>query len=560
MRLLALCLCLPASALAQERLQHEFVEPSFLRNHQPLSAGGTEVEGGDPVPTAVKRDGTRLEAPGADDSNTPSMDPAAADRIPRPDEARPDRKTTQDQALTYHAVFNPTVAPMRRNVTFDMVKDDYALAIRPGPRQPVPLSSRTPVAGREMFWGDIKLALGNGPAPLPSVAPDMRILAVRPEPAVAIRFSKDGADNYYVESPHKGTVRVVFLVDAPSSYFSAPVPRNVPLDTQAGHPATQLPARIRAEAQGVLTRIGVSRRMSFDAGVNRLVHWFRAFEAGTPPAKQGSIFVDLALGQKGVCRHRAFAFTLAARAAGVPTRQVQNEAHAFVEILAPDGKWRRIDLGGQAPSVDFKNKQDHRLHQPPPDAFDKPEAYTSQYSAQLQGVGGGADGGDGEATFTDKPDPLNANARAADGDPQPGDGDGPMSDWEGPPPEVPLPPTDPSIDPVTAPATARPVTIALDREAGRFEAFRGERLPFAVTGQLAAEGTPAGGVKVQVYLLPDGGGDPRPVGKAVKSGADGRFKAQVQLPPTMVLGQYRLIVASEASSTFLPARSDQRGQ
>ena len=157
--------------------------------------------------------------------------PTAEDRIDRPKEARPDRKTTQDQALTYHAVFNPTVAPMRRNVSFDLVKDNYALTIAPSPKRRVPLSPRTPVPGREMFWGDVKLALGKGPAPMPSVAPDMRILAVRTEPAVQVRFSKDAADNYYVDATHQGLVRVVFLVDVPSSYFSAPVPGNVPLDT-----------------------------------------------------------------------------------------------------------------------------------------------------------------------------------------------------------------------------------------------------------------------------------------------------------------------------------------
>lgn len=563
---LALLVGLPGAALAQERLLHEFVEPSFLRNHRPAASGGTEIEGGDPLPSAVKRDGTRLEAPGADDSDTPSMDPEAPDRIPRPDEARPDRKTTQDQALTYHAVFNPSVAPLRRNVTFDLVKDDYGLAIAPGPRQPVPLAARAPVPGREMFWGDVKLALGSGPAPLPSVAPDMRIMAVQATPEVPVRFSKDGADNYYVESPHKGTVRIVFLVDAPSSYFAAPVARNVPLDTQADHPATQLPEKIRQEAQGVLVQLGISRGMAFDAGLNRLIRWFRDFEAGAPPPKQGSIFVDLALGRKGVCRHRAFAFTLAARAAGIPTRQVQNEAHAFVEILAPDGAWRRVDLGGEAPSVDFKNGQDHRLHQPPPDAFDKPERYAAQYSAQLQGVGQGADGRGGNAVIGDRPPPLDASGRrpGADGA-RDGAGDGPMSDFEGPAPEVPLPPvdpqdpTDPSAPPAVSAPNARAVHIAVEPDGGRFDAYRGEALPFDVAGRLDAEGAPVAGVKVQVYLLADGG-DPRPVGRAVATGPDGRFRARVTLPPTLVLGQYRLIVASEASSAFLPARSDQRGQ
>ncbi|MGK0361168.1 MAG: hypothetical protein ACI9U2_003486 [Bradymonadia bacterium] len=546
-------------AHAQARLRHEYVDPSFLRNNQPLSGAGTEVEGGDPVPAAVSRDGARLAAPGADDSNTPTMDPIDGDAIPRPDEARPDRQTTQDQALTYHAVFNPTVAPMRRNISFDRIKADYRMVVTGSPNRRVPLAPRTPVAGREMFWGDVKLSLGQGPAPVPSVAPDMRVLAVRTEPDVPVQFSKDVADNFYVESTHRGPVRVVFLVDAATSYFSAPVPGNVPLDTQSDHPATQLPDGIRREAQGVLETIGVRPDMSFAAGLDALVIWFRGFESGQPSPAKASIFVDLALGRKGVCRHRAFAFTLAARAAGIPTRQVQNEAHAFVEVLAPDGLWRRIDLGGEAPSLDFKNGENHRLHQPPPDAFGKPESYASQYSAQLQGQGGD---GAGDAQITDKPQPLNGpgggsgSGSGAGGDPTL---DAPMSDsGDAPPIEVALPeagPAGPPTDAVTN-QPLQPVSVQLDRTAGDFEAFRGEGLPFEVVGSVTAAGAGAKAVRVQVYLLPEGGGDPRPVGAAVSTDAQGRFTSKVRLPPTLMLGHYRLVVASKSTGEFEPGRSD----
>ena len=49
--------------------------------------------------------------------------------------------------------------------------------------------------------------------------------------------------------------------------------------------------------------------------------------------------------RKGVCRHRAYAFLVTAQSLGIPTRLVENEAHAWVEVH--DGTlWRRIDLGG----------------------------------------------------------------------------------------------------------------------------------------------------------------------------------------------------------------------
>ena len=70
-----------------------------------------------------------------------------------------------------------------------------------------------------------------------------------------------------------------------------------------------------------------------------------------PPTGHDDVYLDLALSQRGVCRHRAFAFLVTALHLGIPTRMVVNEAHAWVEVS--DGTlWHRIDLGGDivAPS------------------------------------------------------------------------------------------------------------------------------------------------------------------------------------------------------------------
>ena len=71
-------------------------------------------------------------------------------------------------------------------------------------------------------------------------------------------------------------------------------------------------------------------------------------DSDEPPHGRGSVYLDLALSKKGVCRHRAFAFLVTAQSLGIPTRLVENEAHAWVEVH--DGTlWRRIDLGGAGP-------------------------------------------------------------------------------------------------------------------------------------------------------------------------------------------------------------------
>ena len=55
--------------------------------------------------------------------------------------------------------------------------------------------------------------------------------------------------------------------------------------------------------------------------------------------------------QKGVCRHRAFAFLVTALGLGIPARMVANEAHAWVEVRGETG-WQRIDLGGAAAAIE----------------------------------------------------------------------------------------------------------------------------------------------------------------------------------------------------------------
>ena len=107
-----------------------------------------------------------------------------------------------------------------------------------------------------------------------------------------------------------------------------------------------LPDNVARDAAVVRAAIGVSRAMRPRDAIAKLVDYFRGFtDSAETPAPRGSVYLDLALSKKGVCRHRAFAFLITAQSLGIPARLVENEAHAWVEIH--DGTlWRRIDLGG----------------------------------------------------------------------------------------------------------------------------------------------------------------------------------------------------------------------
>ena len=88
--------------------------------------------------------------------------------------------------------------------------------------------------------------------------------------------------------------------------------------------------------------IGVSRAQAPREALRRLVSYFRAFAPSEdPPTGHDDVYLDLALSQKGVCRHRAFAFLVTALGLGLPARMVTNEAHAWVEV-SDSRRWHRI--------------------------------------------------------------------------------------------------------------------------------------------------------------------------------------------------------------------------
>jgi hypothetical protein len=231
-------------------------------------------------------------------------------------------------------------------------------------------------------------------APLPSVAPDMRILSYEAEPPINLTFSKDGADNFYVRSDEAsahGEYRLVFLVDADAGYFAPALPtgqRYTPAMVRRMAPpeiVAQLPDGVQRAAERSLRELGIDDHTPLPDAFNKLVYYFRGFTAKDPPPSTGDIYRDLFASQAGVCRHRSFAFMITANALGIPTRYVENEAHAFVEVWFPERGWQRIDLGGAALRMDVEGADGKTLHRPrAEDPFAKPDAYKDSYT-QLEG-------------------------------------------------------------------------------------------------------------------------------------------------------------------------------
>lgn len=466
----------------------------------------------------------------------------------------PDDNTGPDSTLHYISVFNPDVLPFKRMSAVDAVADNYALKIGRPALTELPVGGVTDPKTRDWFYGNMMIELQpNADVPIPSVAPDMRILSYDVKPKIALKFEKDGADNFYVrtdESSASGQYRLIIYVDADAGYFAPSLPTKAKYTPRMV--ATMTPPELRpimsdavkSSARTTLDKLGITPDQPLGDAFNALVSYFRGFTAKPLPANAtGDIYRDLCDSQAGVCRHRAFSFMITANALGIPARYVENEAHAFIEVWFPERRWQRIDLGGAALRMDVANAEDKKLHNPrSEDPFAKPPEYSQQYT-QLEGDIRGLT----QKQISDRKKP-NATPSGSLGQ-GPGQGPGNGSGNSGPDRITP----DPSLPTVTQDPKKK--TPRLDVTTADTAAFRGDVVH--VEGRVVAEGKPIPDHPVDVFLAPAGrrGANPIPLGRAV-SDANGRFTQEFTVPASLNLATYEIYLASPEDAYYNAALSD----
>jgi transglutaminase-like putative cysteine protease len=534
-------------------------------------------------PTAIRDDEKILPEP------EPAAEPAAEEPIhgrggfgaDRRTEAIPDARTGSDDTLHYVEVFNPSVVPFKRMSALDAVRDDYTLVIGQPSQQELRVTG-VPTPGYDRFWGSLLIDLRPGEeVPIPSVAPEMRIVSYEAEPRTQLTFSVDGAGNFYVrgdEPDARGVHRLVFLVEADPRYFAPVVPTGLRVsDIPAGrvHP---LPARVQELAEQALRTeaLRLRRDTPLEDALARLVQYFRAFEPKQLVSPTGDVYWDLFTQQAGVCRHRSLAFMITANALGIPTRFVSNEAHAWVEVWAPrargsrEGGWMRIDLGGAAVSLEVKNVSGKAMYRPRgEDPFPKPHEYSENYTRLEGDVSGLSSDQIAEARTTrpgrgagQEPGRGGAGGGArgsTDAVFDDGGGDGGEVDDGGEVASGDEPPR------VPGPGEGLPV-VSDDALRGKRQtgirvtgagptAFRGETVTIegVVTG---ADGAGLPRQHVVLHLAPAGreGAGARIVGHTT-SGPDGRFRADVLVPFEIELTEQEVFASTPGDDAQQPAVS-----
>jgi hypothetical protein len=438
---------------------------------------------------------------------------------------QPDRDTRRPEVGGYDEPFTPSTAPFKRMSAFDAVHEDYSLYVRDDRLVPMAIGGAARPE-EDAFYADEVVDLVPGrPVRIPSVAPGARILHARlgvGAEDIAFRVERDGVDNWSLEARSLRAVRARLVMElaAPRAAFGGPF----------GDPSwsalplvAPLPENVARDAAVVRAAIGVSRRMSPHAAVARLVEYFRGFAPSSElPRRQSSIYVDLALSKKGVCRHRAFAFMVTAQSLGLPTRLVVNEVHAWVEVH--DGTlWRRLDLGGAGEArLTSSGDAERPAYDAPADAFRWPPGAAR-----------------GDELFTE--------ARAhADGAAASNSGEDPTAGAAGATPNGPRrsPAAPDSEEP--RPETAERAASAVTLEVADADARRGE--PLHLSGRVTADGEPCANTGVELWLRDVKTHRETAIG-TLASDANGAFAGAIVVPVSASLGEYDVVAHTAGNAT-----------
>jgi hypothetical protein len=403
--------------------------------------------------------------------------------------------------------FAPALGPFARVSVLDRVDASYALVVGDAKLAPVP-AAVPPGPDRMLFYGRVELRLRRGVAvPIPSPAPGLRLHAAELRVGEAVRHERveilrDGAENLYARAAVDGARTLVYLVDAPRSYFEGPVPPDVTTDEVPRALVPTVPGSVRASAERALARMGASlEERSVSRLLGQLVPYFRSFIDGARPAGSADsrdVYWDLVTGQRGVCRHRAFAFVVTAQAVGLPARLVLSDVHAFAEVMIPHVGWRRIDLGGARMDLPpERHATGGGVRARADDPFPQPPSYRARSAGSMV-----APTASMSASASAKP---TASASASAG---------------------------------TSTTTTTTTTIELEVPAVQ-DSRRGDVIE--VRGRARSAGSEAAGIVVDVYLRALE--TPRSVWIAsAVTDAQGRFYAQGNIPRQVAGGEHQLIV------------------
>jgi Transglutaminase-like superfamily len=436
---------------------------------------------------------------------------------------RLDGDTSRPDEVGYEDPFTPAIPPFKRLFAFDSVGSDFDLVVADTRLSALAVGGK-PLPSDDQFFADLPITLSPGQnVRIPSVGPGARILAAQTIPASSFELLTDSAENWFARSTgaeveghlilHLAIDRDVFGTQF-SKVSWARLAQALP----------GVPRQLRGDAQEVLATLQLDHRVSPDDAVRRLIEYFRGFEPSEESVSGdgAALYRSIALSRRGVCRHRAFAFTITALALGIPTRFVHNEAHAWVEVN--DGHlWHRIDLGGAAGHVSFTGPLQEQ-HQAPRDPYPWPPAAEpgqGMVENALRRQGAGSPPAVGSSSNNGAAPDASGRVPGAVSVSEPGAAE----------------PAPPSEEDTTETESKPQPTHVFVRSKGK-DARRGERI--AVDGYVEAE---AGCSLLRIDVELSAQGTRSYMGTLVTD-AQGRFAGELVVPERVPVGDYAIIAST----------------
>lgn len=511
---------------------HEYFEVDLQED---LRLGATTRDGNFPV--ALETESGIVPAPPSARDADPSTTAYGGTSTPNSADStyRIDRNTTRPSMVSYDDPFTPPITPFKRLYAYDAVDADFELFVSDKTLSEVPLGGHAR-DGEDQFYADLFVDLAeNSPVRIPTVGPQTRVLRAQLEPPTSFKIEQDGAENWFIRANKRMRARLMMQLSVPRSVFGSPFPR-VSWGRLAKH-VSPLPPPLQQAAAHVLTELGLSQLMLPQEALARLVSHFRSFKPSQqlPQAPSGvALYSELALSQKGVCRHRGYAFVITALALGLPARFVRNEAHAWVEVY--DGQlWHRIDLGGAASQL--HSEQDTRVapHKAPDDPFDWPEGSESAMDMAAQA----------ETENSQSVSDIDANGAT------PGDASRRPAQMTQTAPEPSVHTDEAEDTPTDEASTDRRPATRLDFNASATSARRGA--PLELSGTAKAGDDPCAFARVDVVLEPEAGASVT-IG-SLPTDERGSFRGSVTIPLGIDVGNYTLSLKSPGTAHCGPTQT-----
>lgn len=506
-------------ALADAPVVHEYFEPSPAED---LALKATTPGGA--MPAALETPSGLVGAPDVARPPDPTEVAYGGTSTPESLDAsyQIDRDTTRPEVVDYDDPFIPAVTPFKRLFAHDRV--DASLELVVGDKSLSELEIGGAVrAGDDSFYGDMVVDLAaDTPVRIPSVGPGARVLVAHTSPSTKFALLRDGADNWFIKARERKRVRLILQLAISRAVFGSEL-ADVPW-ARLEREVPPLPEAVRSVALEVAAQIGVSKALSPRAALAQLVAHFRAFAPSTdrPKSTGVELYKELALSQKGVCRHRAYAFVITAHAVGLPARMVRNEAHAWVEVF--DGTlWHRVDLGGAASQLQTEQDPSLPQHQPPQDPFAWPDGSES-----------GSDLANRSVAPSGSASPSSSSSAAAPGSAL------------APPPPVPTA----GAAGAAAGDDDRPAAELTLRVADA-DVRRGD--PLRVSGRVTADGEGCGAVRVD-FSLENASGRRLRI-QSLATDGEGRFSGAIVVPLGVDVGDYEIVVSTPGRGRCGPGSS-----